>query len=63
MESAKTNCKGEKICRPEVSEDYNKHMGGVDRADQMLHYYPCSRKTVEWAKKLVYFFLANGNVE
>ncbi|PNF23441.1 hypothetical protein B7P43_G09117 [Cryptotermes secundus] len=57
VESAKTNRKGEKICRPEVIGDYNKHMRGVDRADQMLHYYPCSRKTVKWTKKLVFFLL------
>jgi hypothetical protein len=29
----------------------------TDRADQMLHYYPCSRKTVKWTKKLVFFLL------
>jgi hypothetical protein len=27
------------------------------RANQMLHYYPCSRKTVKWTKKLVFFLL------
>jgi hypothetical protein len=54
VESAKTNRKGEKISRPEIIGDYNKHMRGVDRADQMLHYYPCSRKTVKWTKKLVF---------
>ncbi|PNF23477.1 hypothetical protein B7P43_G07725 [Cryptotermes secundus] len=45
------------MCRPEVIGEYNKHMRGVDRADQMLHYYPCSRKTVKWTKKLVFFLL------
>jgi hypothetical protein len=44
VESAKMNQKGEKICRPEVTEDYTKHMRRVDRANQMLHYYPCPRK-------------------
>jgi hypothetical protein len=62
VESAKTNRKGEKITRPEIIGDYNKHMRGVDRTDQMLHYYPCSFKTVNWTKKLVFFF-ANGCVE
>jgi hypothetical protein len=32
-------------------------MKGVDRADQMLHYYPCSRKTGKWTEKLVFFLL------
>jgi hypothetical protein len=29
----------------------------MDRADQMLNYYPCCRKTVKWTKKLVSFLL------
>jgi hypothetical protein len=29
----------------------------TDRADQMLRYYPSSRKTVKWTKKLVFFLL------
>ncbi|PSN49971.1 PiggyBac transposable element-derived protein 4 [Blattella germanica] len=57
VESEKTNRKGEKISRPMMIGEYNKHMKGVDRADQMLHYYPCSRKTVKWTKKLVFFML------
>lgn len=31
---------------------YNKYMGGIDRQDQMLAYYPCDRKTLRWYKKL-----------
>lgn len=31
---------------------YNAFMKGVDRADQMLSYYPCERKTVRWYKKI-----------
>ncbi|XP_046666746.1 piggyBac transposable element-derived protein 4-like [Homalodisca vitripennis] len=31
---------------------YNTFMKGVDRADQMLAYYPCERKTLRWYKKI-----------
>ncbi|KAJ8941866.1 hypothetical protein NQ314_010260 [Rhamnusium bicolor] len=31
---------------------YNKNMGGVDLQDQMTSYYPFSRKTLRWYKKL-----------
>lgn len=36
---------------------YNAHMKGVDRADQMLSYYPCERKTLRWYKKIFVHFL------
>jgi len=29
----------------------------VDRADQILHYSPCCRKTMKWTKKFVFFML------
>ncbi|XP_046663005.1 piggyBac transposable element-derived protein 4-like [Homalodisca vitripennis] len=32
--------------------EYNKYMKGVDRQDQMLAYYPVTRKTTRWYKKL-----------
>lgn len=31
---------------------YNKSMGGVDRQDQFMAYYPCARKTIRWYKKI-----------
>lgn len=31
---------------------YNHFMKGVDRADQMMSYYPCERKTLRWYKKI-----------
>ncbi|XP_046684986.1 piggyBac transposable element-derived protein 4-like [Homalodisca vitripennis] len=31
---------------------YNAYMSGVDRADQLLSYYPCERKTMRWYKKI-----------
>jgi hypothetical protein len=38
---------GETIKNPEVIQDYNKCMRGVNRADQILHYYLCFEKTAE----------------
>lgn len=32
--------------------EYNKYMGGVDRQDQLMAYYPATRKTLRWYKKL-----------
>jgi hypothetical protein len=29
-----------------------KNMGGIDRQDQYLSYYPCHRKTLRWYKKI-----------
>jgi len=43
--------------KPEVIQDYNKFMRDVDRADQILHYSPCCRKTMKWTKKFVFFIL------
>uniref|UniRef100_A0A1B6L7B9 Uncharacterized protein n=1 Tax=Graphocephala atropunctata TaxID=36148 RepID=A0A1B6L7B9_9HEMI len=31
---------------------YNAHMKGIDRADQLQAYYPCERKTVRWYMKV-----------
>jgi hypothetical protein len=41
--------------KPEITDDYNKFMCDMKRADQMVHYYPCSRKPVNWTKKCVSF--------
>lgn len=38
--------------KPQAILQYNKFMGGVDRQDQYLSYYPFIRKTVRWYKKL-----------
>lgn len=38
--------------KPEPVYEYNKYMGGVDRQDQLLAYYPCERKCLRWYKKL-----------
>lgn len=45
---------------------YNAYMKGVDRADQMLAYYPCERKTLRWYKKIfihvLQMLLVNGHI-
>ena len=34
----------EAVQKPSAIDDYNKHMSGVDILDQMLSYYPCTKK-------------------
>lgn len=36
---------------PYVINEYNKYMGGVDKFDQMIKYYPLKRKTNRWTQK------------
>jgi hypothetical protein len=38
--------------KPHVIEDYNTHMGYVDKSDQMANSYGIARKTWKWTKKL-----------
>lgn len=38
--------------KPNAIINYNKHMSGIDRQDQMLAYYTSERKTIRWYKKL-----------
>ncbi|XP_046389748.1 piggyBac transposable element-derived protein 4-like isoform X2 [Ischnura elegans] len=38
--------------KPEAVLKYNEFMGGVDRCDQLLAYYPCERKTLRWYAKV-----------
>ena len=37
--------------------NYNQNMSGVDRADQMMSYYSCPRKTIRWYKKIIFHLL------
>ena len=36
---------------------YTKHMGGVDRHDQHRSYQTCSRQSMKWWRKILYFLI------
>lgn len=43
---------GDQIEKPNVVKDYNDYMGGVDKCDQLLGTYKCSRKSKKWYIKV-----------
>ncbi|KAJ8349612.1 hypothetical protein SKAU_G00247420 [Synaphobranchus kaupii] len=45
------------VRQPAVISDYNKHMGGVDRSDQMISSYNVLQKTQKWWKTLFFHFI------
>jgi hypothetical protein len=47
----------EDIQKPQVVEDYNQNMGGVDKSDQMLLYYGFSHRSVKWWKRVFFHLL------
>ena len=51
--SGKKNRRGDEIMKPDCILDYNAHMCGVDRLDQMLSYYSPLRKTLKWYRIVV----------
>ncbi|XP_050516259.1 piggyBac transposable element-derived protein 4-like [Diabrotica virgifera virgifera] len=46
------NRRGDEKIKPLPIIQYNKYMGGVDLQDQMSSYYPPTRKTLRWYKKI-----------
>ena len=36
---------------PATADSYNKHMGGIDKSDQILHAYLDERKPLQWTEK------------
>ncbi len=40
------------VACPNIVVDYNKHMGGVDLADQAMCYYSMGRKTMKWWRRV-----------
>lgn len=46
------NKRQQEISKPEAIIQYNRFMGGIDKKDQMMSYYPCERKTLRWYKKI-----------
>ncbi|PNF22598.1 hypothetical protein B7P43_G11510, partial [Cryptotermes secundus] len=43
--------------KPHVTEDYNAHMGFVDKSDRMVNSYGIARRTWKWTKKLLFHLL------
>lgn len=52
----------EKVRKPKMIEDYNQHMGGVDRNDQIVLYYAYSHRSAV-NKKILYTLLFQLGVE
>jgi len=48
---------GQSVCKPAAVLDYNKHMGSVDKSDQMVLVNSSVRKTLKWTKKLFFHML------
>ena len=49
---------GEALTHPEVVQEYNKYMGGVDRADQMMSYVTFRGRTLKWWKRLFFHLIS-----
>ena len=47
----------ETVSKPTAIVEYNKYMGGVDTADQLLSYYGFSHRTVRWWRRAFFFLL------
>ena len=43
--------------KPKCIVEYNKHMGGVDRTDQLLEPFKVARKSLKWYKKLAFHLM------
>ena len=47
----------EQVLKPQCIIEYNQYMSGVDRRDQMISYYPFTRKTMKWPKTVFFYLL------
>ena len=47
----------EMVQKPQAIMEYNKYMGGVDLADQLLSYYGFGHRTVKWWRRAFFFLL------
>ena len=57
VSTRKRNKEGNPIVKQELINDYNLHMGGVDRNDQIIKHLSCVRKCHKWTTKVVFHFL------
>jgi hypothetical protein len=46
-----------KAMKPDIIQDYNRHMGYVDKSDHMTNSYSGSRQTWKWTKKLFFHLM------
>ena len=46
----------EEVMKPVMTEEYNGHVGGTYKADQLLWYYSFSHKTIKWRKRVAFHF-------
>lgn len=46
--------------KPAEISGYNTNMSGIDRADQMINYYTCPRKTIRFAMNTDENILCSG---
>ena len=47
----------EEVMKAKAVEEYNQHMGGVDKSDQLLSYYGFSHRTVKWWRRAFFHLL------
>ena len=45
------------VSKPAVVDKYNKHMGGVDLADQLRQYYSIGRSSYKWYRYIFWFLM------
>ena len=48
------------VHQPELVQDYNSYMGGVDKSDQLIGNYNTLRPTVKYWKTLFYHLILLG---
>ena len=51
------HCKDDSKSVPAIADSYNKHMGGIDKSDQILYAYLDERKSLQWTKKVIFNLL------
>ena len=50
-------CKDDSKSVPAIEDSYNKHMGGIDKSDQILYVYLDERKLLQKTKKGIFNLL------